>query len=245
MMQYVLVTGACGGIGSAVVEKLLAQGFGIWAVDRDEERLNSMYGNNGKVRYYRCEFESEDAVKSLMSTVKDTTGALRGLVHCAGISNFSPIVTLKKNVMLKVFDIHVFSTMFLCSLLVKNDMAEDGCSVVLLSSIACHEGTGGNCIYAAAKGAVESFVVSAAHDFYEKGIRINAIAPGDVNTGMFKKFLNKLTDEQQVQRESDYPAGFGQSEDVANFVRFLISDESKWCVGQTYILDGGHSVRKV
>lgn len=245
MMQHILVTGACGGIGSAVVEKLLAQGFGIWAVDRDEERLNSMYGNNGKVRYYKCEFESEDATKSLMSTIKDTTGAIRGLVHCAGFDKLSPLFLNKRADVEALFNIHVYAAMDLCKYLAKKDYAEQGCSVVLISSLSAHEGAKGHTAYAAAKGAIEGFLPSAACELMDKKIRINEVVLGIVKTFMSMGYIEKMDEEQEKLMKESYPLGIGNTCDVSGMICYLLSDEVRWITGQKFVLDGGHSVRKV
>lgn len=245
MMQYILVTGACGGIGSSVVDKLLKQGFSVWAVDRDEERLNEMYGNNDRVHCYRCEFESEDATKKLMSTIKDSTGSLRGLVHCAGFDKFSPLFLNRRTDMEALFNIHVYATIDLCKYLAKKDYAEQGCSVVLISSLSAHEGAKGHTIYAAAKGAIEGFLPSAAAELLDKKIRLNVVVLGVVKTPMSMGFIGKMDEEQVNLLNNSYPLGIGTPNDVSGMVCYLLSDDTRWITGQKFILDGGHSVRKI
>ena len=79
----------------------------------------------------------------------------------------------------------------------------------------------------------------------DRGIRINAIVPGDIDAGMFRNFITRLSAEQVEERRKEYPLGFGSSNDIANLVEFLISDKSEWITGQCHVIDGGHSVKRV
>jgi len=244
-MEYILVTGACGGIGEAVTKQLLAQGFGVWAVDMDVERLQNMFGSTQNVKTKVCAFENENAAKDLVKTIVEETGPLRGLVHCAGFDKLSPLYLNKRNDIEALFNIHVYATMDLCKFLAKKGNASENCSIVLISSLSAHEGAKGHTAYAAAKGALEGFLPSAASELADKGIRLNIVTLGVVETKMSMGFVGKMDDSQLTALRNSYPLGLGKPEDAANMICHLLSDKARWVTGQKFVLDGGHSVRGV
>lgn len=246
-MNEIIVTGACGGLGKAIVERLLYEGYGVWAIGRDEERLTACFGKrtNVNLHKYACDLTQENELITMIKTIVTQTGPVGGLVHCAGINRFIPLHLIKQKQIDEIFRIHVYVAISLCSLLSKKGNACKGSSIVLLSSIAAHEGVGGNSVYASAKAALEGFVRSSAHDFSDRGIRINVIVPGDVDAGMFHSFISRLSEDQVTERMKKYPLGFGNSENIADIVEFLLSPKSAWITGQSYVIDGGHSVRRI
>lgn len=246
-MKEIIVTGACGGLGRAIVERLLFESYGIWAVDTNLEKIEDCFANLNceKLHKYACDLSQESELVTMIKTIVNQTGSIGGLIHCAGISRFIPIHLIKQKQIEEIFNIHVYAAITMCSLLSKKGNASEGCSIVLLSSVAAHEGSSGNSVYASAKSALEGFVRSAAHDFVDRGIRINVIVPGDIDAGMFHSFISRLSEEQIEERKKKYPLGFGNSENIADIVEFLISEKSAWITGQCYVIDGGHSVQRV
>ena len=245
-MKEIIVTGACGGLGKAIVKRLIFEGYDVWAVARDIEQLDQCFAGidcNG-LHKYACNLSEESELITMVKTIVSQTGTISGLVHCAGLNRFIPLHLIKQKQMEEMFKIHVYAAITLCSLLSKKGNASAGCSVVLFSSVAAHEGSGGNAVYASAKAAVEGFVRSSAQDFVDRKIRINALVPGDVDSGMFHKFMARLTPEQVEERKKKYPLGFGSSENIADLVEFLISEKSAWITGQCYVIDGGHLVMR-
>lgn len=246
-MKEIIVTGACGGLGRAIVERLLFEGYGIWAVDTNLEQIEDCFANLNceKLHKYACDLSQESELVTMIKTIVNQTGPIGGLIHCAGISRFIPIHLIKQKQIEEIFNIHVYAAITMCSLLSKKGNASEGCSIVLLSSVAAHEGSSGNSVYASAKSALEGFVRSSAHDFVDRGIRINVIVPGDIDAGMFHSFISRLSEEQIEERKKKYPLGFGNSDNIADIVEFLISKKSAWITGQCYVIDGGHSVQRV
>lgn len=223
------------------------EGYGVWAVDRNLEKLDNCFAamDCEQLHKYACDLSQESKLVTIIKTIVSQTGPIGGLVYCAGISRFIPLHLIKQKQIEEMFKIHVYAAISLCSLLSKKGNASEGCSIVLLSSVAAHEGSGGNSVYASAKAALEGFVHSSAHDFADRGIRINVIVPGDIDAGMFRDFIIKLSEEQIEERKKRYPLGFGNSENIADIVEFLLSEKASWITGQCYVIDGGHSVQRV
>lgn len=259
-MEYVIVTGACGGIGKATAEKLLNEGLSVCAVDLGLDALKDKFpdsaeivsgeqiaSDNGTPCVYciASDLSSEDAIKDLVKTIVSTLGPARGLVHCAGFDKLSPLYLSKRKDVEALFNIHVYAAMDLCKNLAKKGNAAEGASIVLISSLSAHEGAMGHTAYAAAKGALEGFLPSAASELAGRGIRLNEVVLGVVQTNMSMGFIGKMDQTQADALNESYPLGLGKPEDAAQMIAYLISEKSSWITGQKYILDGGHSVRKV
>lgn len=245
MRDPIIVTGAAGAIGEAVTRKLMNEGFFVIAIDITHDILEEKYKGNNACSYMAFDLNKINELQSLIKQIKEEYGGIRGLVHCAGFDKLTPLYLYRQEDIEALFSIHVYVPMALCGLIAKKGNASNGCSIVLISSLSAHEGAAGHTGYAAAKGALEGFIPSAAAELADRGIRINAIAPGIVRTKMSAGYLDKLDQHQFAALEQSYPLGFGQPTDVANLIAFLISDEAKWITGQTIIIDGGHLCRKV
>ena len=244
--KWIVVTGASSGIGLQTAKQLLAEGYSVVATARNGQVLEEEFGAYAE----SCvtipwDLSDTDRVKEYTALVHEKVGAIHGLVHCAGIQKTLPIHMLKSSSLSELFKINTFSGILLASGFAKKGYyAEGETSFVFISSLAAHEGAYGKTAYAASKSALEGFVKSAAPELAEKGIRINAIAPGVVKTAMVEAHFRQLTEVQRNATAGEYPLGLGEPSDIANLLIFLLGSSSRWITGQTFIIDGGHIVRK-
>ncbi len=245
MKHPILVTGASGGIGEAVTRKLITHGYNVIALSRSMEKLQNKFKSESKCELVDYDLTDLKGIPSLIKTIAKKHGGLRGLIHAAGHDKLAPLYLVRQADIESLLAIHITSAILLCSQLAKKGNASNGCSIVLISSLSAHEGAVGHAAYAAAKGAIEGFLPSAAAELADKKIRLNVVIPGVVKTEMSAGFINRLSEEQKSELEKSYPFGLGEPDDIANAIRFLISDESKWISGQKFILDGGHLNRRV
>jgi len=241
----ILVTGATGGIGEAVVRKLISKGFSVIALSHNREQLENKFQGLEQCLCIDYDLNNIDGIPSLIKEITKNYGGLRGLVHCAGYDKLAPLYLSRMSDIESLFSIHAMAAIALCGQIAKKGNASEGCSIVLISSLSAHEGAAGHTAYAAAKGALEGFLPGAASELAGKGIRINLVVPGVVRTKMSAGFIDKMDEEQRTALENSYPLGLGEPEDVANAIVFFLSDEAKWITGQKLILDGGHMCRKV
>ena len=237
-----VVTGAASGIGYAVATKLLSRGENVVAVDLNAERLSERFSGNANVVCIACDLASLDGFKLLTAGIKTRFETVKGFVHAAGFDVMAPLGMISPDIMHKLFAIHaVFPVQFIGWMSKKPNRAP-GAAAVLISSLSAHEGAKGHVAYAAAKGAVEGMLKSAAAELVEKDVRLNAVVLGVVETEMSHGWIRKLTQEQKEALDKDYPLGLGAAGDVAEVVGFLLSPAARWITGQAVICDGGHQL---
>ena len=237
-----VVTGATGGIGRAVADKLLSAGEKVAAVDLDMERLEACYGKNPDVFCIACDLTSAEGFKELTAAIKSRFSAVKGFVHAAGFDAMSPLGMIQPDVAQRLFAVHAVFPMQFLGWMARKPNYVQGASCVLISSLSAHEGAKGHVAYAAAKGGMEGFIKPAAAELVGKGIRLNAVVLGVVETSMSRSWMDRLTEEQAANLRKGYPLGLGTPETVADAIMFLLSPAARWITGQSLVCDGGHSL---
>ena len=242
--KKILIAGASKGIGFATAKTLLERGYKVIAAARNEEAMKENFNGHDGVDIYACDFSDIDAIQKFSEQVNQESGPISGLVYTAGAQLTMPISMNKPDKVKELFSLNTFAPIELIRCFSKKKMiSEDGASFVLISSLSAHEGATGKSLYAATKGALEGFLPTAALELVQRKIRLNAIVPGIIETDMSKEFLDRMTEEQRASVDKSYPLGLGKPEDAASLIVWLLSDESRWATGQSYVIDGGHMVR--
>ena len=235
----ILVTGASSGIGRATAIECSKMGATVVITGRNEQQLigtqNSMYGGGTIIR---CNLTDETELNQLV----ESTPVLHGAVLNAGISRLSPVKSIRREVLKQVLETNTVSAIMLLQKLLKSRKLADGSSVVFTSSMsALGETAVGTSIYSASKGALTAFVRVAALEVAGRGIRVNAICPGEVCTEM-------IADNDLMSGEADagirrYPLKrYGEPQDVALAMVYFLSDASSWVTGTNFVIDGGMSI---
>lgn len=229
-MFATVVTGAASGIGASVTALLKARGESVFSVDVQ-----------GDVDC-TCDLMTPDGFEQLTDRLKAKYDGVKGFVHCAGFDQMAPLGMIKNESVLRLVAIHAgFPIQFLGWMAKKGNHAESA-AAVLISSLSAHEGAKGHVAYAAAKGAVEGLIAPAAAELASRGIRLNAVVLGIVQTEMALGWMSKLTSEQVQEIRDGYPLGLGRPEDAAKAIVFLLSEDARWITGQTLVCDGGRCV---
>ena len=240
----ILVAGASRGIGLATAKMLLKRGYGVIASSRNIDVLKEAFASDENVEIIACDFSDVDSIANFAERVNKEAGPIDGLVYTAGMQLTMPISMNKPNNVKKIFALNTFAPIELIRCFAKKKMtAEKGASFVLISSLSAHEGSIGQSLYGATKGALEGFLAPASAELAARNIRLNVVTPGMVLTDMSLGFMKNLSAEKRENIESSYPLGLGAPEDAASLIHGLLSPESKWATGQSYIIDGGHMVR--
>ena len=243
--KWIIVTGASRGIGLETSTTLLKNKYKVVLTSRrilDVEEAFSVFSNDS-YKLIPCDLNDTEQIKQFSEKVNTEVGKISGLVHCAGSTKIKPLSLIKRKDIEDLFSLNVFSTFELIKQFSKKKNFVPGmCSFVLLSSIAAIESVPGRAIYASTKGSLNGMLKTTAAELLQKGIRLNIVSPGIVQSTMTENYLNKLPIENKKQLLESYPLGFGSPEDVSFLVEFLLSEKAKWITGQNFTIDGGHSL---
>jgi NAD(P)-dependent dehydrogenase (short-subunit alcohol dehydrogenase family) len=236
--RVALVTGAAGGIGSAIAARLAADGFRVACSDRAAADAESAASQIEGAAGFGCDLRSEHAVAELRDVVTAELGAPWLLVNAAGVFFEHEVTELSIAQWDQIMDVNVRGTFLTCrALLPAMQAAGSGC-VVNIASTAGLSGGHTRAAYNASKGAVVLFTRSLAIDWGPRGVRVNCVCPGLIDTPMADWI--RLDAVRLAAFERSLPAGrIGTPGDVADAVSFLASDGASYLHGSTLVVDGG------
>lgn len=242
MEHYVLITGASSGMG-ALCAKHFSNSHKLIMASENLEMLQDVLkecANPEQHILWHCNFatERENIVQSLTDLLKQHDAVVDQYVHFAGLTKLLPLKTISIPNIDLIFNVNFFSILEIMKALLKKSNAKALSNVVLISALVSERGNVGNSIYAASKGAMNSLVYTLARELAPE-IRINALLPGAIETPMSKN----LDADYITEMTKDTPLGWGQPQDVIDYVEFLLSDKAKWITGQTLFVDGGRSTK--
>lgn len=233
-----LITGASGGIGSSIAKTLHAQGAEITISGTREEKLQALADElgNERVHIQTCNLKDLDSVKELAKTAADTMGQIDILVCNAGITKDNLLMRMNEDDFEDVIAVNLTSSFTLIKSCIRGMMKKKFGRIVTIGSIVGTMGNPGQANYVASKAGMAGMVKSIAAEVASRGITVNNIAPGFIQTAM----TDELNDDQKNNMLSAIPQGaFGQPEDIANTTAFLSSEEAKYITGQTIHINGG------
>ena len=241
----VLITGALTGIGRATAIAFAKEGARVVASGRREAEGKALEAElrslGAEAAFIRADVRREDDVTSLIDQTVARFGRIDAAVNAAGTEGRpGPVTEQTGESYAATFDTNVLGTL----LSMKHElrvMRAQGCgSIINISSTYGHEGAAGASVYAASKHAVEGLTKSAALEGAGSGVRVNAVAPGPTDTGMLTRFTG--TPEKKAALVTTVPmARLGLSEELANAIVFIASDEASFITGHVLNVDGGKS----
>ena len=233
------VTGAGSGIGRETAKVLSEQGARVVLLDLNEEGLNetlTLLSGSGHISKV-CDLTNFEALPALVKEVITETGAVDGLVHCAGISSRKPLNVLRPVGFSKVMDVNFYSFEELTRLLAKKGNMKDGGSIVVMSSISSVKGYKAKSEYCVSKAAVDAFVRCMAQELAVRKIRVNSIMPGTVNTPLAQKAREMaMSAGSEIEKQL---LGDTEPYEVANTIAFLLSDATRTITGTSIQIGGG------
>lgn len=242
MGKHILVTGASSGIGREVAIWLSKQGAKITLVARDTNRLEStlslLAGTEHTIEV--VDFLGGTDISQWMKGIVKKASPFDGLVHAAGVQMPMPIRAMGLAHWERIMATNVTSGFSLIKAFRQKGVCHSGSSIVLISSVMAQAGEPALLGYCASKGAVEAMVRAAAVELAREGIRVNAIAPGVVQTELVDTLQELVGVDSMKAIEQRHPLGFGKAEDVAYAVNYLLSSASRWVTGTSLVVDGGY-----
>ena len=238
--KTVLVTGASSGIGQETAIQCSKMGAKVIVTARNEERLKetlSQLEGEGH-QMILAELTNQEDVERLVGVVT----ALKGIVLCAGKGMTTPFPFSTRDKYDEIFDVNFFAPVELLRLLVKKKKLEKESSVVIVSSVGGNMSFNiGNGVYGASKAALNSMMKFCAKELAMKKIRVNSVNPGMVNTKLIQD--GTISEEQHKLDMEKYPLKrYGEPEEIAYGIIYLLSDASSWVTGHSLIIDGGLTI---
>lgn len=241
--KTVLLTGASSGIGRATAVVLSRLGAKVLLVARSEAGLAETRSQMVDGEHVVCPFDLNeiDAIPDWLKQLGKTHGAISGLVHSAGIHATRPVRFQSSAQLDEVMRVNFTAAMQLAKGFRQRGVCTNPSSLVFISSVMGLVGQAGVSAYVASKGALVAVARSLALELAPEGIRVNCVAPGQVESPMANAQQETLTAEQQQAIAAMHPLGIGQPEDVGNAIAFLLSNASRWITGTTLVVDGGYT----
>lgn len=237
--KKILVTGASSGIGRGIAIECSRIGASVIITGRNTERLQEtlcMMDHQQEHSIVIADLSSVEGVFTLADTVDNT---IDGLVLCAGFTIVKPFKYVSDKDLDDIMNVNYKAPVLLAQRLLKKKRISKGASIVFISSVSgVFISAPAGALYSGSKGAVNGIAKAMAIDLSSRGIRVNCVNPGMVDTNIFAK--GDITKEQLEEDVKNYPLGrYGKPEDIAYAVIYLLSDASKWVTGTNLKIDGG------
>jgi NAD(P)-dependent dehydrogenase (short-subunit alcohol dehydrogenase family) len=243
--QTVLVTGGASGIGLAVVEAVLAEGWRAVVADLDPENLercrDRWASSRGRLRFERVNVADEESVIRMVASCEAEFGPLTGVVNSAGIGRDVPSLDTDVALFRKMLEVNLIGSFVVAREAAKRMRERGAGSIVNIASVSGLMGNKGRVAYGASKGGVITMTKVMAVELASAGIRVNAIAPGPVETPLVQEIH---TSEVRAAWMSTVPQRrYGRPEEMAGAAVFLLDDrKSSYVTGHTLCVDGGFSI---
>lgn len=244
--KVAIVTGGASGIGKATVIRMAEEGASVVIADRNKElgeALEQQLRAEGKpVKFVLTDVRYEDQVKDMIGAAVDSYGRLDVICNNAGINVVAPITALSLEGFQEVIDTNLTGVFLGCKYGIEQMLKNGGGSVINTSSILGTFGEAGMSGYSSAKGAVTNLTRTLAIEWSAKGIRVNTVSPGYIETPLLTGMPPALKDHLTA----NHPVGrMGVDSEVANAIVFLASDEASFISGANLHVDGGYTAGKL
>jgi NAD(P)-dependent dehydrogenase (short-subunit alcohol dehydrogenase family) len=239
--KVALVTGGNSGIGRTVAERLVAEGARVVVVGRNRETVAQTAAALGSaVHGVVADTSRLDDLDRVIAATRDFGGGRLDVVFAnAGVGTFGPLAATTEAAWDATFDINVKGVYFTVQKAVP--LMKPGGAIVLNASVAAGKGNVGSSVYASTKAAVRSFGRTIANELVERGIRVNVVSPGPIETPIFDRTMNEqqVADLKVAWAARNPMKRFGTTDEVAAAVLFLASDEASFVTGVDLLVDGG------
>jgi len=234
--KKILITGATGGIGHALVKKFLSLEGSVLATGTNTEKLDSLKKEFPNINVLKFDISQHSKIEEFIENVSSQLVGLDILVNNAGITMDNLSLRMKDEEWNKVIDINLTSTFYLCKHAIKKMLKNKYGRVVNITSIVGHTGNLGQSNYAASKAGMIAMSKSLAIEYAKKNITINCVSPGFIQSNMTDKIVESI---KAVLTSRIPMTKLGTGEDVSNTVAFLSSDAASYITGETIHVNGG------
>ena len=235
--KNIIVTGASGGIGNAIIKKLNEAGANILASGTRIEKLEELKKKYEKIKILKFDISKSEKIEEFIeNATKELGGSLDGIINNAGITQDNLAIRMSLEEWQKVININLTSTFLLSKFAIKKMLKNKSGKIVNITSVVGHTGNLGQANYTASKAGIVAMSKSLAIEYAKKNININCISPGFIKTAMTDKIDEKF---KEVIISKIPSARLGEPDDIANAVLFLSSEQSNYINGETIHVNGG------
>jgi 3-oxoacyl-[acyl-carrier protein] reductase len=234
--KNIIVTGASGGIGNSIVEKLNECGANVLASGTRLEKLEELKSKFNKIKILKFDISQSDKIEEFIDNAANELGGLDCIVNNAGITQDNLAIRMSIDEWKKVIDINLTSTFLMSKFAIKKMLKNKKGKIINITSVVGHTGNLGQANYTASKAGLIAMSKSLAIEYAKKNINVNCISPGFIKTAMTDKIDEKF---KEVIVSKIPSARLGEPEDIANAVLFLASDNSNYINGETLHVNGG------
>jgi len=235
--KNIIVTGASGGIGNSIVEKLYEQGSNVLATGTRLEKLEELKKKFDNIKILKFDISQHEKIEEFINEATEKLGgSLDGMINNAGITKDNLTIRMSLDEWTKVIDINLTSTFLMCKYSIKKMLKNKSGKIVNITSVVGHTGNAGQANYTASKAGIVAMSKSLAIEYAKKNININCISPGFISTAM----TDQIDEKHKEAIIAKIPSNkLGKPEDIANAVTFLSSDQSDYINGETIHVNGG------
>ena len=234
--KNILITGATGGIGNALIKKFVSLGGNVLGTGTNPEKIDQIKKKYPNIKVKKFDISEHSRIEEFLDDVILELGSLDILINNAGINIDNLSLRMKDEEWKKVIDINLTSTFLLTKYSIKKMLKNKFGRVVNITSIVGHTGNLGQSNYSASKAGIIAMSKSLAIEYAKKNITINCVSPGFIVSDMTLNIAEKV----KLYLTSRIPMGkLGTGEDVSNCVAFLSSDQASYVTGETLHVNGG------
>lgn len=235
--KKVFITGASGGIGSAICEKFYDNNYKLVLVASSDEKKKKLHNKFGdKNYYYQIDISNEELLIDKMKEISSEHNDISVIVNNAGITMDNLILRMKTEQWKSVIQTNLDSNFIIIKSLLPNMISKKYGKIIGISSVVATSGNPGQSNYVASKSGLIGLYKSIAHEVAKRNINVNIVSPGFIKTSM----TDKLNEIQRNEILNKIPMNkFGNPNDIANLVYFLSTDDSNYITGQNFNVNGG------
>ena len=235
--KNIIVTGASGGIGNSIVEKLYENDANILATGTRTEKLEELKKKFTNIKILKFDISQHEKIEEFVnSATEELGGSLDCIINNAGITKDNLTIRMSLDEWKKVLDVNLTSTFLMSKYSIKKMLKNKSGKIINITSVVGHTGNAGQANYTASKAGIVAMSKSLAIEYAKKNINVNCISPGFISTSMTDQIDEKFKETIIAKIPSNR---LGKPVDIANAVVFLSSNQSDYINGETLHVNGG------
>ena len=235
----ILITGASGGIGSSLSKSFALTKANLFLVGSSKEKISKLRDqlpSKKNISYFSVDFSQRENVSVFCDSIIEEHGGINVVINNAGVTDDNIFMRMSDSAWDKVFAINLDASMVICRKFIRGMIKNKWGRIVNISSIVASTGNPGQSNYVASKSALNGLTKSIALEVATRGVTVNCISPGFIDTAM----TAKLTDDQKLKITEKIPMGrMGNGDDISSLVLFLVTNEAGYITGQNIHVNGG------